>query len=318
MHDQTVHPAEPEPKPEPKPEPEPESERNGQERRRAALGGLRTFFVLLVIFTGIPHAFAIATGRQMPWLLLGMFAPAAASIVTRLVRREGFHDIAWRLRPVSARRAIVLGAVYPCAISVITYVIGWSTHLVNLVESPALLGIDLPGPPAAQVTLAVLLVWVLGGLYGLLSALGEELGWRGYMLTRLVKAEVPRPVLVTGVIWALWHMPIILGGVYLADSGGSTLVIALLFALSILLQNQMICHLRLSSGSVWPCVAYHAVWNAVIQGALAPATTGSHAWYLVGEQGIILLTVNLAGLALLIGSRLAPRGRPAVLHADHS
>ncbi|WP_320783594.1 CPBP family intramembrane glutamic endopeptidase [Streptomyces sp. CRN 30] len=295
MHVQALDPAEP--------AEAGESAQSGEKRRRAARGALRTFFVWLVVLTGIPHAFAITTGQQMPWLMLGMFAPGAASIVTRLVRREGFKDITWRLRPASVRRAIAVGAVYPAAIAVVTYVIGWSTHLVRLVESPAVLGIELPGPPALQVTLAVLLVWLLGGLYGVLSSLGEELGWRGYMLTRLVQAEVPRPVLVTGLIWALWHMPIILGGVYLNGTGGSTPVIALLFLLSILLQNEVICRLRLTSGSVWPAVAYHAVWNAVIQAALDPATTGAHAWFLVGEQGVVLLAVNLTGVWLLTRSR---------------
>ncbi|MFL4909921.1 extracellular solute-binding protein [Streptomyces sp. MMS24-I2-30] len=84
--------------------------------------------------------------------------------------------------------------------------------------------------------------------------------------------------------------------------------IALLFLLSILLQNQVICRLRLTSGSVWPCVAYHAVWNAVIQAALDPATDGSHAWFLVGEQGVILLAVNLAGALLLSTSQGAADG----------
>jgi uncharacterized protein len=301
FHYQSVRPADP-----------PDSSEARRECRQAALGGLRTYFALLVVFTGIPQAFAIGTGQQMPWLLIGMFAPGAASIVTRLVRREGFHDVAWRLRSVSVRRAIAVGAVYPAVVSVVTYVIGWSTHLVRLTDPGALLGIHLPGPPVVRVAIAVVLVWVIGGVYELLFALGEELGWRGYMLTRLVKAEVPRPVLVTGIIWALWHMPIIFGGVYLTDNGGSTPVIAVLFALSILLQNQVICRLRLTSGSVWPCVAYHAVWNSVIQAALAPATSGSHAWWLVGEQGIILLVVNLAGVLLLSRSRLPYRGTVAI------
>ena len=34
---------------------------------------------------------------------------------------------------------------------------------------------------------------------------GEEIGWRGYMLTRLIAAGVPNAVLVSGVIWGLWH-----------------------------------------------------------------------------------------------------------------
>ena len=53
-------------------------------------------------------------------------------------------------------------------------------------------------------------------IFSVRTAASEEIGWRGYMLTRLIDAGVPRPVLVSGVIWGLWHVPLILGGVYLA------------------------------------------------------------------------------------------------------
>ncbi len=45
-------------------------------------------------------------------------------------------------------------------------------------------------------------------------AAGEEIGWHGYMLTRLVDAGVAKPILTSGLIWGLWHVPLILGEVY--------------------------------------------------------------------------------------------------------
>lgn len=41
----------------------------------------------------------------------------------------------------------------------------------------------------------------------------EEIGWRGYMLTRLIDAGVLRPVLASALIWGLWHVPLVLAGV---------------------------------------------------------------------------------------------------------
>ena len=41
---------------------------------------------------------------------------------------------------------------------------------------------------------------------------GEEIGWHGYMLTRLVDAGMAKPILTSGLIWGLWHVPLILGG----------------------------------------------------------------------------------------------------------
>jgi uncharacterized protein len=44
------------------------------------------------------------------------------------------------------------------------------------------------------------------------SAAGEEIGWRGYMLTRLTEGGIRYPVLASGVIWGLWHVPLIVTG----------------------------------------------------------------------------------------------------------
>ena len=50
---------------------------------------------------------------------------------------------------------------------------------------------------------------VLGNL-GL--TLGEELGWRGFLLPALEPLGRWRPVLVSNVIWGLWHAPMVVQG----------------------------------------------------------------------------------------------------------
>ena len=66
-------------------------------------------------------------------------------------------------------------------------------------------------------------------LFGTALALGEAVGWRGYMLTRLVDARLPRPVLLSGLIWATWHLPLVLSGQYAA--GPYTVLSGVLFIL---------------------------------------------------------------------------------------
>ena len=56
----------------------------------------------------------------------------------------------------------------------------------------------------------VVLSGVLGSLLNLIPVMGEEMGWRGYMLTRLIDAEFSRPILISGLIWATWHVPIVI------------------------------------------------------------------------------------------------------------
>src|SRR5688500_2802887 len=51
-----------------------------------------------------------------------------------------------------------------------------------------------------------------------LLSFGEELGWRGYMTTRLVQAKVPAPLVVGAIIWGAYHVPLILWGDYSTSS----------------------------------------------------------------------------------------------------
>jgi CAAX amino terminal protease family. len=82
----------------------------------------------------------------------------------------------------------------------------WATGLAPF-EIPALAEVGLSAfPPAARFGILFALSMTLVSLLSFLSAVGEEIGWRGYLLTRLVEAEVPRPVLLSGVVWAVWHL----------------------------------------------------------------------------------------------------------------
>ena len=51
---------------------------------------------------------------------------------------------------------------------------------------------------------------VMGSLFSLLYATGEEIGWRGYLVPALARGmSFGRVALVSGVIWAVWHFPLI-------------------------------------------------------------------------------------------------------------
>jgi membrane protease YdiL (CAAX protease family) len=125
-----------------------------------------------------------------------------------------------------------------------------------------------------------------------LSGAGEEIGWRGYMLTRLIDAGVPMPLLASGIIWALWHFPLILSGVYAA--GPHPAISAGLFLIDVVGIGYVIAVLRLRSGSVWPAAVLHGTWNAIIQGPFDQSSTGPGATVWVGESGILVAIVSLA------------------------
>src|SRR5215217_2755378 len=162
----------------------------------------------------------------------------------------------------------------------------------------------------------------IGVVQGCLFTAGEEIGWRGYMLTRLIDAGVPRPVLASGLIWGLWHIPLILAGMYVA--GSSPVVSAVLFMVQVTSNGFVIARMRLETGSIWPAIAQHAAWNSIIEGPFDLATKGAEATLWVGEAGILVaITMVVAAVIFSRGHwtiRRVPevqQGEVAVSPAPH-
>ena len=83
------------------------------------------------------------------------------------------------------------------------------------------------------------------------------------MLTRLIDAGVPRPVLVSGLIWAGWHLPLIFAGIYAA--GPYPALSAVLFSVSITSVAYILARMRLETDSIRPVIFAHSAWNSIIQ-----------------------------------------------------
>jgi membrane protease YdiL (CAAX protease family) len=144
---------------------------------------------------------------------------------------------------------------------------------------------------------------------GCVSAAGEEIGWWGYMLTRLIEGGIRYPVLAGGVIWALWHVPLIVMGVYVAGGQQSMVVTLTGFMVSVVAVSFVFARFRLQTGSIWPAIVLHGAWNSVIQTGFDPAAagTGAHLW--LGESGI------LVALTLVVAAVLVSLGRWRMLRA---
>ncbi|WP_141718161.1 type II CAAX endopeptidase family protein [Nocardia altamirensis] len=262
------------------------------ERRRSARQGVVLFLVALVALSAPATAFAVISRNEIGVLLL-MWSPGVAALIARLIRREGIADISLRMGGRRGWLASLLALGYPIIVGSIAYGIGWASGLADY-TTPADSATGWPAF-AAELFFGTL----VGTAIGLVFALGEELGWRGYLLTRLIDAEVPRPILVGGLIWAAWHLPLIIGGSYLTGNGGSMPLIALLFTIQVTVVSFLFARLRLNTGSLWPAVILHASWNHVIQSFFDPHTTGPRTWLWLGEQGLLTLTTNTLAVYLI-------------------
>ncbi|MGS2640618.1 CPBP family glutamic-type intramembrane protease [Streptosporangium sp. LJ11] len=119
------------------------------------------------------------------------------------------------------------------------------------------------GPPpveagvlvAVQASSMVLIVPVVNSV----AAFGEEWGWRGWLLPRLTPLGTWRALLVSGVIWGLWHFPLTLRGYNYPELEAWAAPMFIVFCVTF---GALLGWLRLYSGSVWPAVVGHGSLNA--------------------------------------------------------
>jgi membrane protease YdiL (CAAX protease family) len=269
--------------------------------RRMARRGLAIYFSVVVLLSAPVQAIIIyadlAGGRNglIPYLALItalMVVPATASVVARLALREGFSDVSFRFGGRRGRDAMLQALVFPIIIGLVAYGIAWASGLIGVGIPPTGLG----GWAAA---IAVLIV------VNLFDSSGEEIGWRGYMLTRLIDAGVPRPVLASGVIWGLWHVPLFLWGGFV--QGVPPLLATALLMIMVPSLGYVLARMRLETGSVWPAVALHVAWNVAIQAGFQPLATGASSQLWVGESGVI------TALVLVLAAVIYSRGRWTIL-----
>jgi membrane protease YdiL (CAAX protease family) len=269
------------------------------DRRSTARRGLAVYFGLVVVISGAIEAYLIMNPELFGtlWVLALMWSPALASVIARLVLREGFSDVSFRFGGLRTLPWYALGLGVPLAVGILAYGAAWLTGLVGFQG----------GAGAFMVALVSAATWIT--IFGFISTAGEEIGWRGYMLTRLIDAGVPRPVLVSGLIWALWHLPLIFAGIYAA--GPNPALSAALFVVSVTSIAFVFARMRLETGSVWPAIFAHSAWNSIIQGPFDGATKGPDAALWTGESGILTVIVIVV-VAVLVsrGTWTYIRGLP--------
>lgn len=216
-----------------------------------------------------------------------MWCPGIAAILTRLITQRNLHGQGWK-----PRTAKLLGLAYilPVLYALPVYLLAWSAGLGAFDPSKWGASVGTNGAPLPSLAL----IASLGALISLLSAAGEEIGWRGLLVPELAKTTSFRnTAIISSVIWAAWHIPLIVGASYRGNGTPLWFSIACFVAM-VMAIGTLMAWLRLRSGSLWPCALLHATHNlfvqAVFDGAMVDRGSVN---YLTGEFGI--------GLAVTIG-----------------
>lgn len=245
-------------------------------------------------------------------LPLMMFTPAVAAVVVTFAmrvpargERAAFLGL-WPLRP--AKRVvwlIVLGWLAPPVIVALGVLLSAALGFVQLdlafsglaAQLESALPPGTPMPPIALVVGAQIAMIPVGALANSVLAFGEELGWRGWLLPALRPAGTWPALILSGVIWGLWHSPVIL----LGYNFGRTDVTGVLFMVGgCVAWGVLLGWLRLRSASLWPAVIAHGALNAAGGLVLLFAATQPDLALAgpLGVAGWIVAAVIVAVLAL--------------------
>ncbi len=196
-----------------------------------------------------------------------MFFPALASILTRLITREGFSGML--LRPNFKKNVgrYALAAFLPMGLIVLGAALYYLLYPAMFDSAMPTIASALNGSVslaytsvAVQTAIALLLGW----LVNFIPALGEELGWRGYLLPQLTKCmSTGKAILVSGAIWGVWHAPmIVLGHNYGTSYAGYPYLGILLMTVFCMLFGAFLSYLTLKVGSAIPAAMAHGALNA--------------------------------------------------------
>ena len=224
-----------------------------------------------------------------------MWCPAlAAWVVCRLTGRS-ISSLGWQwgaTRDMAACYFIPL--LYALFAYGIIWLTGWGGFYNEEFVTQTARELGWEQLPAWLFIVAYFVAQAVVGLFGsMATALGEEIGWRGFLVPELSKLMGYTGISITsGVIWAVWHYPLLIFGQY--NNGTPSWYGLLCFTVMVVSGSFIYTWYRLKSGSLWTGVMLHASHNLFIQSFFTPMTfdTGNTAWY-TDEFGAVMPAVSL-------------------------
>jgi uncharacterized protein len=255
--------------------------------------GISCLFYFFIISAGTLEA-----GGGL-YVLLLMWTPGVAGILTQLIFEHSLKGMGWKPGKFNY---LALAYVIPLLYCLVVYGLTWITGLGSFPSPEFMENLSLSYPKlsgTSGILIFASIAGTLGVILSMVSALGEEIGWRGVLVPELAKVmPYTRVSLVSGGIWALWHMPLIFFADYKLP-GVPVWYGAVMFVIMVVGISFILTWLRLKSGSLWTAALLHASHNLFVQSIFTPLTAQNAITpYIIDEFGCGL-TIAIAIVAFL-------------------
>ncbi len=233
-------------------------------------------FLMITFIFSLVFYYLIATVEDDGWLAFGlMWCPGVAAMLTNLFFRKNLKGFGWG---VGNGWLLVASYFFPIAELFVVFGFVWGFGFGGFAGFESNFMTQLAFFP-------MILMALEGTYYSARSALGEEIGWRGYLVPKLLEKYTANQVSIfVGLVWAVWHFPIMVSG----DYGSETPLVYQLacFTLMIVGVNFVYTWFRIKSKSLWSGVLLHTAGNLYLFHVFEDLTidTGNTA-YFAGETG---------------------------------
>jgi membrane protease YdiL (CAAX protease family) len=200
-----------------------------------------------------------------------MWAPAIANILTRLLTREGWRDTGIRPHFQKGWPYWLMAWVLPALMTIFGAILFFALFPGFFDPSLSLIQKSLMGAPVPAF-LSPWMIAVIEAVAGILispivngwATFGEEFGWRAYLLPKLMPLGWRKAMLWMGLIWGVWHWPLIfMGYEYGFQYPGSPWLGPILFLWITFCFGVFLTWVTLRSGSIWSAVIGHAAINGI-------------------------------------------------------
>ena len=266
----------------------------------------RPLFVFLAISLGAAMAVAVLSAsmgwsvHSPAWAVLApivMWAPALGRLAAQRTVDRGFTSpLPLSTWGVTGAQVILWPLAVPLAVYGAAYGIAWSAGFAHW----------SPGgghwTTGAQIAVNLLVNLSILAVFGTVTALGEEIGWRGYLQPRLDAGGVSGSVAVVWLCQLAYHAPLMAGAGY-ADAGGFFTSLAL-FAGADLSLAFLWARESYRARSLWPAVLFHSAHNTISQWLFPKFFAGGDDGLWLGEVGLLPVAGYVVlGVALFVWMR---------------
>jgi len=248
-----------------------------------------TYGLTLVIALALPHA-------GITPLIAIAFPVIAVALTVAFTVPSGQRRAVWAAVGFNPRRGrgLLIAVLGPAVIIAVSFGVAAAFGVVRF-----------PGL-APGFGLAVLNVTVTIIIFAVVF-LGEEIGWRGYLLFRVAElTSGRRAAVITGAFHGIFHLPLLLIATTYQSAGNRWIVVPMVMV-TLTLAGVWYGWLRLWSGSIWPVSLAHSAFNNLMEtvAGVAIATSPAMMAYVTTETGVVTMIIMVLVAGYLLTRRAA-------------